>query len=134
MINFSDTQPAAINGGTNVSWQSDVSGNVSAYLATRKTTVAPVAGVLTLDASLWDSFFITVNAAITSTVITNPSDGQQIYLLWAQDLTGHAVTLPTNLLGATAPSTGASLHTGQQFSYNAADTNWYSCGVGTAGM
>lgn len=134
MINLSSTTPGAANGGTNVTWQTDASGNVSGYVAKIKQTVAPVAGVLTIDASTGDSFLITVNASITSMSIINPTDGKEITLLWAQDTTGHAVTLAANLLGATAPSTTANSHSGQRFSFNIADANWYSCGVGSAGM
>ena len=134
MINFSDTTPAAIGGGTNVLWQEDASGNVSAYCAPAKTTVAPVAGVLTLDASLATSFLVTVNAAITSMSIINPSDGEEITILWSQDATGHAITLASNLNGATAPSTGANTQSCQKFTYNVSDTNWYATGVGVTGM
>jgi hypothetical protein len=130
MINLSDTIPAAINGGTNVSWQSDVSGNVSAYVAQKKLTVAPVAGVLTLDASVATSFLITINAAITAMTITNPVDGQEITLLWQQDSTGHTVTLATALIGAIAVTTTANKHTCQTFTYNVGDNNWYGTSPG----
>jgi hypothetical protein len=66
--------------------------------------------------------------------ITNPTDGKEITLLWAQDTTGHAVTLAANLLGATAIGVTANSHTCQRFLYNAPDTNWYSTGTGSAGM
>lgn len=129
MINLSDTQPTAINGGLNVRWQQDSSGNVSAYASSTKVTVAPIAGVLTLDASLGNSFFINVNAAITSMVINNPSDGQEVTLLWAQDSSGHAVAVATNLLmGTLTVTTTANKHTTAKFTYNAADTNWYIIG------
>lgn len=127
MINFSDTTPVAL-AGANVKWQSDVSGNVSAYLATRKTTVAPVAGVLTIDASAASSFLITVNAVITSMVITNPYDGQEITLLFAQDSSGHAVTVATNLIGGPTITTTANKHTSGKWTYNIGDTNWYFIG------
>lgn len=136
MINISSTIPAAPAGNRNVRWQQDSSGNVSAYVATipTKTTVAPVAGVLTIDASLGNSFFVNINAAVTSMTITNPTDGQELTLLWAQDTTGHAVTLATNLLGATAVTTTANKHSCQRFSYNAADTNWYATSPGQVNM
>ena len=134
MINLSSTVPAAIGGGTNVTWQADVSGNVSGYIAKRKLTVSAASGVLTIDASQADSFLITVNQAITSMTIANPSDGQEITLLWTQDTTGHAVTLASNLYGATAVSTAANTHTCQRFTYNVSDTNWYATGVGVSGM
>lgn len=131
MINLSNTTPAAPLGGRNVSWQSDVSGNVSAYtsLAATKTTVAPVAGAVTIDASLGNSFLINVNAVITSMTITNPTDGQEITLLFAQDSTGHSVTPPTNLLGSYSITTTANKHSCYKFSYNVGDTNWYQVGA-----
>lgn len=134
MRNLNDTTPAAPIGGANVRWQEDASGNTSAYIANRKVTIAPVAGVLTLDASASDVFQITVNAAITSMSITNPSDGQEIILLWAQDTTGHAVTTATNLLGVTTPSTTANTFSSQAFTYNVGDTNWYAVAPGVTGM
>lgn len=134
MINLSDVTPAAINGGLNVRWQLDASGNVSAYASNTKLTLAPVSGVLTVDASLGNSFLINVNATIASMVINNPADGQEITLLWAQDGAGHPVTLSTFLLGATAIGTAANKHTCQKFTYNSGDNNWYATGVGVTGM
>ena len=129
LINLSST-PTAPNGGTNVIWQNDTSGNVSAYIAIVKTTVAPVSGVLTINAALGNSFLITVNAAITSMAITNPTDGQEITLLFQQDTSGHAVTLASNLMGAIPVTTTASTTTGQpKFTYNVGDENWYALGV-----
>jgi hypothetical protein len=77
---------------------------------------------------------VNVNAAITSMSITNPTDGQRLTIFWAQDATGHAITLATNLLGATAPSTAANKHSIQTFMYNATDTNWYGVAAGQAGL
>lgn len=134
MINFSNTTPAAIGGGTNVLWQEDSSGNISGYYAIAKTTVAPVAGVLTLDASLATSFYVNVNAAITSMSIINPSDGEEITILWAQGATGYAITTASNMYGVTAPSTTANTVSSQKFTYNVSDTNWYATGVGVTGM
>lgn len=134
--NLSSTVPAAPTGGRLVTWQQDVSGNTSAYtsMAPSKITVAPIAGVLTLDLSLANSFLITVNAPITSMVLINPTDGQEPTLLWAQDSTGHAITLATNLIGATAPSTAANKHSIQKFSYNVGDTNYYGVSAGQTGL
>ena len=133
MINLSNTTPAAPSGGTPVSWQQDASGNVSGYTAKVKLSVSAVSGVLTLDASQATSFFVPVTAAITSMSITNPpSDGTEITILYAQDSTGHAVALPTNMFGALTVNTTANKHTCQSFTYNVADDNWYAIGV--AGM
>lgn len=134
MINLSSTTPAAPNGGTNVIFQNDASGNVSAYYAPKKQTVTPSSGVLTIDASSGVSFLVNVNQAVTSMSITNPTDGQEITILWAQDATGHAVTLASNLKGATAISTVANKMTCQRFTYNVGDANWYAVNQGVAGM
>lgn len=134
MINLSNTTPAAVGGGTNVIFQQDASGDVSAYFAPVKTTVAPVSGVLTLDVSLATSFKVNVNAAITSMSIINPSDGEEITILWAQDATGHAITTAGNMYGVTAPSTGANTVSAQKFTYDIGTTSWYSMGTGSTGM
>ena len=130
MLNFNDTTPAAAAGGTNVKWQSDASGNVSAYvLSTTPVTVAPVSGAVTLNAALSNSFFINVNAAITSMTITGMTDGQEITILWAQDSTGHAVAVSSFLLGPFTVTTTANKHSCYKFRYNAGDTNWYQIGA-----
>jgi hypothetical protein len=138
MINLSDTLPVSPIGGTNVKWQEDSSGNVSAYVGLSaigaKTTVAPVANVLTIDASLGSSFLINVNDIISSMTITNPTNGQEITLLWMQDVSGHAITLATNMYGATAPSTVAGKFSCQKFTYNIGNTNWYAIAAGVTGM
>lgn len=139
MINLNDAVPAAPAGGVNVLFQEDVSGNVSAYLPTTggnvKTTVGSVAGVLTIDASLGNSFLINVTENITSMSITSPTDGQEITLLWVEDATGSwTIVLATNLLGATAPTTAANDVSCQKFTYDVTATNWYATGVGVTGM
>lgn len=130
-VNLSSTTPAAPTGFRLVTWQQDASGNISGLtsLAPTKTSVAPVAGVVTIDASLGNSFFINVNAAITSMVINNPTDGQEITILWSQDGTGHAVAVATNLLGPFSVSTGAGLQSCYKWTYNSADNNWYQIGA-----
>lgn len=127
MINLNDTTPVAPIGGANVKWQQDSSGNVSAYtaLAPTKTTVTPVAGVVTIDCSLGNSFWINVNAAITSMTLTNPTDGQEVTIVWAQDATGHTVVTATNLLGTFTITTTANKHSCYKWTYNSGDTNWY---------
>lgn len=110
-------------------WQTDSSGNVSAYYTPRKSTLTPSAGVVTIDASTGDNFLISVTAAITSIVINNPTDGQRLVLLFAQDATGHAVTLPASLISGTfTVTTTANKHSCAMWMYNAADTNWYITG------
>jgi hypothetical protein len=128
MINLSNTTPAAIGGGTNVTWQSDASGNVSGYVAKVKQTVSIVANAVTFDASQGSSFLVLITSAITSMTITNPTDGQEITILFQQDGTGHAVTFAANVHGATAVPTTPNTTSTYKFSYNVGDTNWYSLG------
>ena len=137
MITLSSTTPAAPTGGYNVQCQQDSSGNVSAYTGTAANppvTTAPVAGVLTINAASGDKQYININAAISSASVTNPTDGQIMTVFWMQDATGHAIVLPTNFIGATAPSTTANKHSIQQFLYHAADTNWYGVAAGQTGL
>jgi hypothetical protein len=143
MLNFNDTVPAAPAGGANVLWQEDAAGNTSAYILSgslaggrigAKTTIAPVANVLTVDASLGNTFLVNVNAQINSMSITNPTDGQEITLLWQQDGSGHTIALAANLVGATAPTTTASKISCQKFTYNVGTTNWYAIAAGSVNM
>lgn len=135
-INLSNTLPAPVAGATNVVWQEDASGNVSACMPLggigTKTTLFPIAGVLTLDASVGNSFFINVISSIISMVILNGTDGQEITILWAQDSTGHSVNIPSTgelLLGPFSITTTANKHSCYKFSFNSADTNWYQIGA-----
>jgi hypothetical protein len=137
MINLNDTTPSAPSGGVNLKWQQDGSGNVSAYasLGINKVTVTPAAGVVTMDCSVASSFLVTINANITSVVISGAVDGQEITILWSEDSTGGwTIALPANLLGATAPSTGANTQSCQKFTYNVGDTNFYAIAAGVTGM
>jgi hypothetical protein len=58
--NFSNTLPAALTGGTNVLWQSDSNGNVSAYLPTSTGGAAAIVAKSILTAQA---------AAITATTL-----------------------------------------------------------------
>lgn len=129
-INFSNTIPAPPIGGRNISWQTDGGGNVSAYasLAAAKTIVAPVSGAVTIDCSLGNSFWININAAVTSMTLTNPTDGQEVTLVFAQDATGHAVTIAANLSGNPIIETNANAIVAYKWSYNLANTTWYLIG------
>ncbi len=137
-ITFSDSTPVAPTGGTNIKWQVDGSGNVSGYTgfgSITKITVGSTAGVLTLDCSLANSFLINVTENITSTTLTNPTDGQEITLLWQEDMAGGwTISLAANMIGATAPSTGANTHSLQKFTYNIGDANWYAISAGITGL
>jgi hypothetical protein len=134
--NLNDTTPAAPTGGVNCKWQQDASGNTSAYvsLGAVSASFTPVAGVLTIDASQSNVAVITINAAITSSSVTNPTDGQLLTVLWEQDSTGHAVALPSNFIGATPPSTTASKRSIQTFLYNAGVTAWFGIAAGQTGL
>lgn len=130
--NLSDTTPAAPAGGVNVKFQEDVSGNTSAYVPLggvgSKQTVVPVAGVVTIDASLGNSYFVNITAVVTAVNIINMVDGQELTILFAQDGTGHAVTTNSHILGNYTITTTASKHSCYKWSYNAADNNWYQIG------
>lgn len=130
-INLSSTTPPAPVGFVLVSFQKDVSGNISAFvgLAPTKITVAPVANVVTIDASLGNSFFISVTDVISSMSIVNATDGQEITLLFSQDASGHAVTPATNLLGPFSISVGANQQSCYKWTFNLADGNWYQIGA-----
>jgi hypothetical protein len=125
MINLTDT--------TTVTWTSDSSGNVFANASIvpggAKQTVAPVANVVTVDVSLGSSILINITDVISNIVLNSPVDGQEITILFAQDATGHAVTLATNMLGAPTITTTANKHSCYKWSYNTADTNWYLIGA-----
>ena len=98
------------------------------------------AGVLTIDASLGNSFYINVNQVISSMNVINGTDGQEITLLWVQDSSGHLITLATNLKGATAPSITANSVSCQKFTYSEVQgssplvANWYAVAPGVIGM
>jgi hypothetical protein len=138
-INLSNTTPAAPAGGINVLWQQDAGGDTSAYVPNAgvpggtKQTVSPVGGVLTIDASLGSSVEVNVNAAITSMSIINPTDGQQMSILFVQDSTGHAVTLASNIIDPPTINTAANSTTMMIITYNAGDTNWYSVQTASGG-
>jgi hypothetical protein len=137
MINLNNITPVAPVGGVNVLWQVDASGNVSAYygLSTGvRTTYAPVTGVVTIDASLGNSVIINVNDAITSMVVNNPTDGQELTIMYKQDGTGHTIVTPTNFFGTTAPDTTAGKFSVQKFVYDITTTNWYAVAAGVIGM
>ena len=101
-----------------------------------KVPTAPAGGIVTINPALGNSFRINVNAAVTSVVINNGiTDGQEITLLWVQDVTGHAVSgFSGNIKGATTPSAGANSVSSQRFTWDATLTNWYAVGAGSTGL
>ena len=127
MINLNDTTPSAPSGGRNVKWQQDSSGNVSAYtsLSPTKTSLTPSAGAITIDCSLGNSFRVNVNAAITTVNVSNQTDGQEITILFVQDGTGHAVTMPAAFLGSFSITTTANKRSCYKWTYDSTTTNWY---------
>jgi hypothetical protein len=89
------------------------------------------AGVLEIDASLGNSFYINVNTDIHSMNIINPVDGQQIELLFVQDSTGWSITLAPNIVTDITPQVGANEVTSIYLSYSLTpgssplSGNWY---------
>ena len=107
-INLNNTTPAAPTGSTNVTWQEDVSGNVSAYVTTSaeltgsnidltaqganigstNLVASPVAGLYRISA-----YLIVTRAATTSSTLPSLTIG------WTDQNSGVAQTLvltPTN--------------------------------------
>jgi hypothetical protein len=138
-INLNNTSPAAPSGSSNVLWQQDGSGNISASLPNgviQKVSITSTSGAIILDCSTGNSFLITLHENITSLSIINPTyDGLEITILWQQNSTGgYTVTFPTGVQGGTAPSAGANTYSAQKFTYNLADTIWFACAAGITGM
>jgi hypothetical protein len=131
LINLNHDLPAAPAGATNVTWQSDVSGNASAYVgfgaAPAPVTATPVAGVLTLDATTANSFNVPLTANVTSSSVIPGPNGEVITITWQQNVTGGwTVVMPTNFVGATPPSTVSNAVSIQQFQYNSGTNKWYA--------
>ena len=109
-----------------------------------KQSAVPSGGVVTLDPGNLSynappgasSYRINVNAAVTSVVIGNGAyDGQDITLLWVQDVTGHAVSgFSANIHGATTPSAGANTVSSQRFTWDSTNSVWYALSAGVTGM
>lgn len=120
MINLNDTTPAAPAGGTNVKWQEDVSGNVSAYAPSTATQTA--AEDLTAQAAdITPTTFSTPTASgvfrvsgyiVVTQVATTSSTLPSIVITWvdADNSTPQSLTLtPTsagNLLTTFEQATG----------------------------
>lgn len=137
MINLSDSTPAATTGRQNVTWQQDASGNVSAStsLAATRQVVAISSGVLTVNAALGNVIEVTLNQNITSIVVNNPTDGQELLFVWIQDATGsRTITFSASFKGTTAPSSAANSFSQQKFSYRNADTSFRAVSAGVTGM
>jgi hypothetical protein len=93
-LNFNGTTPAAPTGSTNVVWQNDVSGNVSAYLPTSSSVVAS-----TLNANLTANF----NSGTAYTLFT-PGSAAAYRISFSQAIVTAATsssTFPSLTLGWT---------------------------------
>jgi hypothetical protein len=107
---------------------------VLANIALRKVINTSATGATTLDASQGNAFAFTLTGNITLT-ITNPSDGQEITILFKQDATGsRSVTWPANVKGNMTVSGTANSVSQQKFAYDLASTNWYAVNLGVTGM
>lgn len=74
---------------------------------TAQTFPNPITGAVALDAAVANSISIGVNRSITITQIlyngtSTVPHGAYLYIRYAQDNTGHAVTLPSNLINVPA--------------------------------
>jgi hypothetical protein len=89
-INLNGTTPAAPAGSTNVTWQEDVSGNVSAYVSTGPTTLTPVdltaqtanIGATTLLAATASARYLISGYIIVTTVDGVSSTMPKITITW----------------------------------------------------
>ncbi len=105
-INLNDTTPAAPAGSTNVAWQEDVSGNVSAYVPSTGGTgpvdstgnVADIPGTTIITPASSGLFRITATIIVT-VVDAVSSTLPSVVITWtdADNSTGQSFTLtPTN--------------------------------------
>lgn len=119
---------------TGASWS--YNGSAWVLASALKISIAPIGSVVTANPALASSFRVTVNAAVTSFVISNgTADGQNIEILWVQDGTGHAVSgISSNIHGATTPSAGASTVSAQRFTWDTTTSIWYAVSAGVTGM
>ena len=112
-----------------------------------KIPVTPSVGVVTINPALGNSFRVNVNAAVTSVVFSNgTADGQNIEVLWVQDVTGHAIsgfagnihgvgflTAGTNTFVST-PSSSANAVSSQRYTWDSTLSIWYALATGISGM
>jgi hypothetical protein len=100
-VNFNNTTPAAPAGGTNVSWQSDGSGNISAY----SSTAASIKASVNLTAQ-------TANVGATTLLAVSASGAYRVsaYSI-VTTVDGASSTLPKTTITWTDPNNS----TGQTF-------------------
>lgn len=106
------------------------------YRAKKRVTVAPVAGVLTLDLATLDDAYIALSGNVSSTVVTNgPPDGyaREILLIFVQDATGGRTWAPPagtkwpNGLAAILTATAGAVDHMALRVYNNAGSLEYTC-------
>jgi hypothetical protein len=85
-LNFNGTTPAAPSGGTNVLWQNDSSGNVSAYISSGATVVTNTALPI-LQPTLTANY----NAGSAQTIYT-PAASTVLRVSWSQAIVVAATT------------------------------------------
>jgi hypothetical protein len=100
-VNFSNTTPAAVAGNTNVSWQTDGSGNISGYVPNAATNTSPI----NLTAQ---------GANISATTILTPAVAG-VYRVSAYIIVTRAATTSSTLPSVTISWTDANNATGQTF-------------------
>lgn len=98
----------------------------------KSTTVAKTRVINTFsatpvfDASTGDIQQITITADVTSSTVTNPTDGQILtFIIIEANSGGHAFAWPANFKGATAITTTNGVTNVQSFVYNSTSTTWY---------
>jgi hypothetical protein len=107
----------------------------SGAMVSQSVSPSIVAGALTINAAQGNTFRVALTANVTSMTITNPVQGQLITILWIQSIGGsQTVAFASNLKGGTAPSSGGSTVSVQQFTYDATNGNWYAVSAGVTGM
>jgi hypothetical protein len=116
-VNFSNTVPAAPAGNTNVLWQNDGSGNISAYVPTGASIVTSASvdltaqaanvGATTLLAATASGFYRVCSYAVVTQVPSTSSTLPKVTITWTdpnnstgetKDITGTVAGAPANAL------------------------------------
>lgn len=117
--------------GTNLGLNSSgvlVTGNKAAVMDTFGSSTLAANGAVAFDARTFNTYFLTLNANLTSSTLTNGSIGQEVEIHLIQDATGgRTYVFPTSFkfAGGTAPNnTTASTRTIVRMRFSNG-TNWY---------
>jgi hypothetical protein len=97
--------------------------------APQKVALTPTASAVTVDASQGNSFRIALDhlQPPTALTISNPTNGQEIEILFVQDSTGGvSITYPATVKGATAITTTANLVSSLRLTFDSTSGNWYT--------